>query len=220
MLAALVVAAVAVAVSVGVPPVAGIRGWLAGAGWAAPLVWAVLFAGLSLTPVPVSALAVAGGVLLGFGPGLPATLAGKLVGAAVGFALARRLGRATVLRGLDRSGRRAARLAEADAVLHRQGLPAVIAVRLAPMLPFSVLNTVWGLTAVRWRHYLAGTAIGVTPGTTALVAVGAFGTEPGSWPFLLAVSALGLVVLTGVVLARRRLSRAGRTPAPGDPDPG
>ncbi|MEQ3552750.1 MFS transporter [Pseudonocardia nematodicida] len=105
LLVVLVAATAGVALSVGVPSVAEIRGWIGGAGWAGPLAWAAVYAALSLTPVPVSALAVAGGVLFGLNAGLPATLAGKPVGAAIGFALARRLGRAAVVGWLDRRGR-------------------------------------------------------------------------------------------------------------------
>lgn len=212
LLVALVGVAVVVAIAVGVPSVEQLRDGLAGTGWAGPLLWAALYAGLSLTPVPVSLLAVLGGVLFGFGEGLPATLAGKFVGAAVGFALARRLGRDTVLRLVDRSGRGAERMAVVDDLVRRRGVLAVVGVRLAPVLPYSVLNLLWGLTAVRFRHYLLGTVLGVTPGTTALVAVGAFGTDPGSLPFLVSVAGLGVVVLTGVVLARRRPARSRADP--------
>ncbi|MET0188916.1 MAG: TVP38/TMEM64 family protein [Pseudonocardia sediminis] len=227
LLLAIFVATAVVAVSVGVPPVDEVRAWIAGAGWAGPLLWAVLYAGLSLTPVPVSLLAVAGGVLFGLGPGLPATLAGKLVGAAVGFALARRLGRGSVVRSLDgRTGRGAARLAALDDLVRRRGVIAVIGVRLAPVLPFSLMNMAWGLTAVRQRDYMVGTIVGAFPGTAALVAVGAYGADPGSLPFLLSLGGLGVLGLIGVVLARRRLrtepSLAGgtATPAPTATSPG
>lgn len=212
LLLTLVVLAGVIAVSVGIPSVDELRGRVAGYGWVGPVVWAVVLAGLSLTPVPVSVLAVAGGVVFGLGPGLPATLAGKVVGAAIGFAVARRLGRGTVLRWLDRSGRGAARMAVVDDLVRHHGMLSVVAVRLAPVLPYSVLNLAWGLTAVRPRDYLVGTVLGVAPGTSALVAVGASGSEPGSLPFLISVAGLGLVVLAGVVLGRWRVRASGRRP--------
>ncbi|WP_219418704.1 TVP38/TMEM64 family protein [Pseudonocardia nigra] len=77
-------------------------------------------------------------------------------------------------------------------------------VRLVPMLPFNALNYACGLTAVRFRDYLLGTAAGILPGATAYVAIGAFGATPGSAPFLLGVGGLAVLALAGLVLARRR----------------
>ncbi len=50
-----------------------------------------------------------------------------------------------------------------------------------------------------------GTAAGIVPGTVSFVALGAFGTTPGSWPFVL--SAAALIILTGGGLLVARKSR-------------
>jgi uncharacterized membrane protein YdjX (TVP38/TMEM64 family) len=201
-LVALVAVAVVVALTVGVPPVEEIRRRVAGSGPAAPVLYALLYAGLTLTPVPVSVVTIAGGVLFGVAVGLPAVLAGALVGAVAGFAVSRYLGRRTAAR---IGGQRLARL---DALLRRRGVVAVIAVRLVPLLPFTTLNIACGLTAVRLRDYVIGTAVGVLPGATAFVTIGAYGADPGSAPFLLAVGGLAALAVGGLVVARRR--RAGR----------
>jgi uncharacterized membrane protein YdjX (TVP38/TMEM64 family) len=206
LLVLIVLAAIGVALVVGVPPLEEIRGWVAGAGWAGPVVFAAVYAGLSLTPVPVSVLSIGSGVLFGLGTGLPAALAGAITGAAAGFALARRLGRGSMVRLQERAGPGAARLAALDSLLRRRGLITVISIRLAPVLPFAVLNMGCGLTAVRPRDYTVGSAIGMTPGATALVAVGAYGAEPGSLPFLLSLGGLAVVLVGGAVVARRRRS--------------
>jgi uncharacterized membrane protein YdjX (TVP38/TMEM64 family) len=97
------------------------------------------------------------------------------------FALGRALGRDAVERV---TGTRVARV---DALLGRHGLLAVLGVRLVPVLPFTVINYAAGLTAVRLRDYVGGTALGIVPGTIAFVALGAHGSSPGSWPFVVAV---------------------------------
>jgi uncharacterized membrane protein YdjX (TVP38/TMEM64 family) len=194
----------AVAVEIGVPPLEVIRGWVAAAGWAGPVLYAALYAGLSLTPVPASVLSVGGGVLFGLGLGLPVVMVGAVLGAAAGFALARRLGRGSVERLQERAGYGAARLTRLDDLLRRRGLLAMTTIRLAPILPFAVLNMACGLTSVRTRDYVVGSAIGMTPGAAALVAIGTYGADPGSLPFLISVAGLVLVIVIGAVLARRR----------------
>ncbi len=215
LLVLLVVAGAVTAVTVGVPPLAEIRSWVGGAGWAGPVLYAAVFAVVSLTPAPAPVLTVGAGVLVGWGVGVPVALAGALAGAVAGFALARVLGRATV------EGLAGERLARLDALLRRRGLPAAIGIRLVPLAPFAIVNAACGLTGVRARDYVLGSAIGLTPGTAAFVAVGAFGTAPGSAPFLLTV--LGLVALLGgaALAARRGVTAAvadGRPPAAGTAD--
>lgn len=204
LLVALLLAAGGVALTVGVPPIEEIRGWAAGAGWAGPVLYAALYAGLSLTPSPASVLSIGGGVLFGVGVGLPVVLAGAITGAVAGFVLARRLGRSSVERFQERAGFGTARLAQLDALLRRRGLLTIMGIRMAPVVPFAVLNMGCGLTALSTRDYVIGSAIGMAPAAAALVAVGAYGADPGSFPFLISVGGLVIVILAGAVVARRR----------------
>jgi uncharacterized membrane protein YdjX (TVP38/TMEM64 family) len=201
LLAVLAVAAVAVAMTVGVPPIEDVRAAVGAAGWAGPVLYAGLYAALSLTPTPATVLSIGGGVLFGLAVGVPVVLAGALVGAVAGFALARLLGRSTV------AGLGGDRLARLDALLQRRGLLAMVAVRLVPTVPFAMLNAACGLTGVRARDYVLGTAVGIVPAATALVAVGAYGADPVSVPFLLSAGGLAVLLIGGAVLARRSHAR-------------
>ena len=78
-----------------------------------------------------------------------------------------------------------------------------------PVLPFTAVNYGSGLTSVRATHYIAGTALGIIPGTVAYVALGAFGADPGSWQFVTAVAALVLLSLVGLALRRLRRRSGG-----------
>ncbi len=199
-LLALVAGGVLVALAVGVPPLDQIRSWIAAAGWAAPLLFAALYTTVTLTPAPATVLSVAAGVLFGLATGLAVVLCAALAGATVTFALARWLGRDAVAR-IDSS-----RLHRMDGLLRRRGLLTMIGIRLVPLLPFSTVNYACGLSAVRARDYVLGTAIGILPGATATVAIGAYGATPGSLPFLLAVAGLAVLAVGGLVAARRAAS--------------
>lgn len=201
-LVALVAVGIAVALTVGVPSVEEIRTWVAGAGWAGPVLFAAVYAALTLTAAPAGVLSIGAGLLFGLVGGVLVVATGALAGAIGAFGLSRVLGRRAVER-IDSD-----RLRQLDAMLRRRGLLAVIGVRLVPLLPFTALNYACGLSAVRVRDYVLGTAIGILPGTCAYVALGAFGSTPGSLPFLLALCGLGVLTLAGVVVARRRAEPA------------
>ncbi|MDQ3453171.1 MAG: VTT domain-containing protein, partial [Actinomycetota bacterium] len=83
---------------------------------------------------------------------------------------------------------------------------------LVPVLPFTAINYAAGLTAVRLRDYALGTALGIIPGTVAFVALGAYGSTPGSWPFVVAVVALVALITGGAAVARRSRRRGAGPP--------
>ncbi len=175
------------------------------AGWAGAAVFVVGYALLVLVPSPASVLTILSGVLFGLWWGTLLAWAGALLGAFGGFLLGRRLGRPAV----DRMLR--GRLQQADKVLARHGLVAVLAVRLLPLFPFTPINYASGLLGVRLRDYVLGTAVGIVPGALAYAAVGASGADPLG----IVIGVAGLLVLTllGGAIGRRLLATSTR-PAP------
>lgn len=170
------------------------------AGWAGAVVFVVGYAVLVLVPAPASLLTILGGALFGLWWGTLLAWSGALLGAFGGFLLGRRLGRPAV----DRMLR--GRLQQADRVLVRHGLAAVLAVRLLPLFPFTPINYAAGLLGVRLRDYVVGTAVGIVPGALAYAAVGASGADPRG----IVVGVGGLLVLTllGGTVGRRLLGSA------------
>lgn len=192
------------ALRVGLPPVEELRTGLSGFGAAAPLVLGVAYAAATLAWLPRNVLSATCGLLLGFAGGVPVALAGSLLGGATGFALARLLGRDAVGRFVR------GRIDRADALLLRRGFVTVLTARLLPVVPFTAVTYAAGLSAVRSRDHLLGTAVGIVPGTLAYVAVGAFGAMPETWPVVGAVLALALggALLTRGLMARRARLRS------------
>lgn len=194
---ALLVTAVLVAVFVGLPDVGRLRDDIGATGPMAPVLFVLVFAALTLAPLPKNVLATAAGLLFGLVMGIAIVLVGAMLGAMTAFILGRMLGRDAVERV---TGVTVARI---DTFLRHNGLLTIIVARLAPVVPFTAINYAAGLTAVSTRDYVVGTMIGIIPGTIAYVALGTYGTSPGSWPFIAAVIALVALTLLGVALTRR-----------------
>ena len=159
------------------------------------------YAVLCLLPAPKALLTALGGVLFGLWLGALLSWIAALTGAAAAFGLGRVLGRDAV----DRLTR--GRLERADQLLAHHGFGAVLAARLTPVLPFTVINYAAGLTGVQWRHYVLGSALGMVPGSLAYAALGAWGADP--WGIFAGVAVLVALVALGGLLGRRLLGHDG-----------
>lgn len=156
---------------------------------AAPLIALGAFVLGGLIVVPVTLLIVV--TALAFGPweAFIYSVAGVLTSAMLVYGVGHSLGRDTVRRfagsKLNRLSRR----------LAQRGIITMAIVRLIPIAPFTVVNLVAGASHIRFRDYVAGTAIGMVPGIAAITLfvdrVGATIQDPGPGTFLV----LALVVL-------------------------
>jgi uncharacterized membrane protein YdjX (TVP38/TMEM64 family) len=200
-LALLVLGAVGLALILGTPDIAAMRARVDAAGPWGPILFFAFYAALALIPVPKALLTAAGGALFGLWAGAGLSLAAALVGAIVSFGIGRLLGREAV----DRLIR--GRLARVDALLADHGLSAVLIVRLVPLVPFTAINYASGLSGIRFRHYVLGSALGMVPGSLAYAALGAYGTNP--WGLVAAGSALVVLVVGGSWWARGLDARRG-----------
>lgn len=177
------------------------RAAIAGAGGWAQVALVAGYVVATLLLLPKNVLSVAAGLLFGAAAGVALVWVGAVLGASAAFWVGRALGRDGVRRLV---GRQMARL---DGLVERHGVLAVLVARLVPVVPFTVVNYGSGLTAVRFVPYLLATAVGILPGTIAYVVLGAYGDDPGSWPFLASVGTLALLAAAGLVGAHVRRSR-------------
>lgn len=188
-------ALVLLAVLLGPPDIDALRSRVAEAGAWGPALFLAVYVVLSLVPGTAAVLTVAGGALFGLVPGAALALLGALIGSVISFGVGRVLGREAV----DRLIR--GRLARVDALLRDHGLAAVLVVRLVPLVPFFAINYGAGLTGVRLRHFVLGSALGMVPGSLAYAALGAYGTDP--WGLAAALTALVALVVGGAWWAGR-----------------
>jgi uncharacterized membrane protein YdjX (TVP38/TMEM64 family) len=192
--------AVAVVLAVRTTGPAGVRGAVEAAGVWAPILFVLLSGAVTVTPVPRTVFTVAAGVLFGSVVGVLLAVAGTTLAAMAAFWLVRAVGGGFVARHAHRSP-----VAWVRARLDRSGLLAVLSLRLIPMVPFAALNYAAGLSGVRFWPYVAGTVLGILPGTVAVVVLGDAVTGGAPHPVLLAVSLVwGLLGLGGAALAARR----------------
>lgn len=175
-----------------------VRAWATAGGTWVLLAFVGGYAVVTLLPLPKNVLSAAAGLAFGLSTGAALVWLAAMIGAVAAFGIGRILGRDGVRR---LAGHHLERL---DALVRKHGVVAVLIARLVPVIPFTVVNYGSGLTAVGFPAYIVATAVGIVPGTIAYVAVGAYGTNPGTWPFLLAVGALVALSLGGAWLARRR----------------
>jgi len=158
----------------------------------------------SLTALPITLLIVATALVFGPFTALLYAWVGSLLGAAAGFGLGRVLARDLVQR---LSGSRFTAIGRR---LGRHGLLAVIAVRIIPVAPFTVINLAAGASRIRFRDFMLGTLLGMSPGIIAITVfwdrVLAAVHEPSPLSLIvLGVVAAGIVL--GAVALRRWLTR-------------
>ena len=163
-----------------------------------PLVYVALHVVLTLVPVSKNLLAGIAGALFGLAGGVVLSWVGSMLAAVVTFAIARRLGREAV------ASLTGPRIERVEDIMRHQGLVAVLVARLTP-IPFTIVNYGSGVSAVSWRDYVVGTAVGVLPGSVGYAALGASAGRDAR-TFVIA-GTVAAVILVGALLAGRRMRR-------------
>ena len=159
----------------------------------------------ALFPGPL--LAGASGLLFGTALGTPVAITAATLGAVLAFGLARFAAHDAVEHLVGR------RLAPLQEWIERRGFWAVLYARIAPGVPYSLVNYAAGLTRVSLPAFAAATAIGVAPRAFAYTALGGSLDDLGSPEAVIAYVALAVMALTGVVLLRAERSRGRATAA-------
>ena len=161
--------------------------------WATSVVIFGLFTVLSALALPgCSVLALAAGLCLGWLPGTLLVVLASSVGATLSFLAARHLAR-------DRVRRRwGHRLAGIDAGLAQDGAFYLFMLRLAPVIPYPLINPLMGLSAMPVRQFFTVSLLGMLAGSAAYVYAGTVLGSAQRWQDLLSP---GLWAAAGLLLA-------------------
>jgi uncharacterized membrane protein YdjX (TVP38/TMEM64 family) len=171
--------------------------------WAKPA-----FVVLHVASVAAFVPSFAAGALFGVEWGLPITLVGAGLGAAMAFGLGRTTFRAPVERRFAHDPR-----FEALSKLARErGWKIVALARLTPIFPFSIANYAFGVTSMKASHYMLATVLGTIPSNAVYVylgavagevaAAGAAGRERTPMEWALMIGGLVVAVVLAVYLRR------------------
>jgi len=178
---------------------ADLSGWIEQTGIWGPLAVAGLMVVHCFVPFPAELLALAAGAAFGTLVGTAVIWSGAMLGAALSFWLARAMGRAAIEALLPARHRAALDDWAAD-----QGAVTLLASRFIPVIAFNLINYAAGLTRVSFWTFLWTTGLGILPLTVLMVHMGATMAEL-SWPWLIGVSAAGIVAIAVLHrLAKRR----------------
>ena len=170
-------------------------------GGAAVPAFIVLSALLTCALFPGPLLAGASGLLFGTALGTPVSITAATLGAVIAFCIARFVAHDAVQTLTPQ------RMAPVQDWIERRGFWAVLYARIAPGVPYSLLNYGAGLTRVGLPVFAAATAIGVAPRAFAYTALGGSLDDLGSPEAIIAIVALVVMALTGVVLLRAERRR-------------
>jgi uncharacterized membrane protein YdjX (TVP38/TMEM64 family) len=188
-----------------------VRDWVEGFGAAGPIVFICLSALLTVALFPGPLLAGASGLLFGTALGTPISIAAATLGASLAFSLSRWWAHDAVL---ALAGPRVLALRD---LLARRGFVSVLYARIAPGVPYNLVNYAAGLTAIPLRTFAAATALGASPRAFAYTALGGSVDDLGSPEAIVAICLLVAMAVGGVVWIRASgsagdwSSRAGRS---------
>ncbi|GAA1857710.1 TVP38/TMEM64 family protein [Brevibacterium marinum] len=213
-LALAVLAGLWLAFNVHLPSLDGIQNQIAEAGFWGFGIFILLYAVVAATPIPVTIMAVAGGLAFGLVFGTVLSMIGVVAGCFGGYWISRGLGRETVMRLLG---------SHAEAVESRLtdgGFYAVCTLRLMPGFPYWPVNYGSGALGIRSRTFLIATVVSALPGQLSLVAVGAFIGHPGIINgTAVAISWALVIVLTILTFRRWKSTRKGSAESADEDDP-
>ena len=178
---------------------AGIRDWVLSFGALSPVIYfSVVVGQVIVSPIPAGPVTLAGALVFGVWEGLALSLAGSVVGSVLVFGAARRWGGKLVV-GLvgEKTFRKYTGMLDAGGWW-------LFAILLLPFVPDDAAVALAGLSALKFRRFLAIMVVGRIPGST-LTALLASEWVTGSAAAWISVGTIVAVVLALGFVYRERL---------------
>jgi uncharacterized membrane protein YdjX (TVP38/TMEM64 family) len=192
--------------------------WVAGLGAPGYFLFILVYIVAAVLFIPGSVLTLGAGFAFGLLWGTVAVSLAATTAAALAFLIARYLLR-------EKFEARIAgnpKFSAVDRAIGQEGGKIVFLLRLTPVMPFSLGNYLFGLTAVKFWPYTLASWVGMIPGTLLYVYLGALGktgleTASGAADTgRLVVQALALAAIVGVTVVITRVARKALREVEGD----
>ncbi len=183
---------------------ASFRGFIGGLGLAGGVLYGLVYVLAALLFVPGILLTLGAGLAFGLGWGVVVVSLASTTAAAAAFLIARYAAR----RRVETLARKHPKFAAVDRAIAKNGWKVVVLLRLSPVIPFSISNYLYGLTAVRFLPYIVASWAAMLPATFLYVYLGAAGASLGGsnekspWEWLLLGGGLAATVAVTMILAR------------------
>jgi uncharacterized membrane protein YdjX (TVP38/TMEM64 family) len=122
---------------------------------------------------PAWLFALAAGLAFGLVRGVLLVWIAATIAAGIAFLVARYLARHRV----EKIARKNEKFEAVDRAITKSGWKVVLMLRISPILPYTIANYLYGLTAIRFVPYMIATAVGILPMVAVYVSIGAVGRE-------------------------------------------
>jgi phosphatidylserine/phosphatidylglycerophosphate/cardiolipin synthase-like enzyme/uncharacterized membrane protein YdjX (TVP38/TMEM64 family) len=177
----------------------------------APLIAVIAYVAGGLVMFPVTVLIALTAMALGPITGFLCAVGGSVLSAAVTYQIGAVAGRKGLRRLVGR------RLNKVSRALGKRGILSVVALRLVPLAPFTVVNLISGASHIRFGDYMLGTLVGMAPGIAVMTALGdrlrqvLHNPSAANISLLMVIIAvwIALSVALQIALSRRRKRNAG-----------
>jgi uncharacterized membrane protein YdjX (TVP38/TMEM64 family) len=158
----------------------------------APIIYIILYTIGTLLILPSTPLNLTGGAIFGLWMGTVWTSIAAVIAAVIAFLFARNFGKELVTQKF------AGKWEAINSEINQGGLFYMFAIRLLPIIPYGLVNFVAGLTSIKFRDYLLGTALGTVPGVFPFVMLGNSGVKAIKTgdiiPIILSLMLIGILV--------------------------
>lgn len=151
-----------------------LRSYVESFGVKAPIVFIVIYTILTIF-IPSTPLMAISGILFGFYLGVIYVTIGGLLSSIILFYISRILGQKWVDNVLK--NKYLGKLKNYNNSLSDRAIVNLIILRVAPIMPFNVLNILMGVSKIKIKDYLIGTIIGLIPSNIISVYAGTFLTK-------------------------------------------
>lgn len=186
--------------------------WVETLGAAGIFIYGAVYVCATVLLVPGAALTIAAGFLFGVLWGTILVSISSTLGAALAFLIGRFIARDKI----EEKARQNPRFQAIDRAIGERGGKLIFLLRLSPLIPFNLSNYFYGLTAVKFWHYVLASWAGMLPGTLLYVYLGAAGkaglaaasgveTQRGPWE--IALFAIGLLATLAVTIWITKIAR-------------